>query len=211
MSKDKKKKVEEEECKCGCGGKHEHECDCEEGCDCGCDEKCDCGCEDSECSCGDDCQCTPEDHCGCGGHVKEKNGSEYLEMAQRIQAEFENYRRNVPIMIDRAKFEGQAEVLEIILPTLDTFEAAKAMIKDEKTLEGIAMIENKIKEGLTELGVEEIKTVGEKYDPRVHNVIAVLYDETKEEDVITAQAQSGYVYKNKVVKYPKVIVNKKGE
>lgn len=138
-----------------------------------------------------------------------ENKNEYLEMVQRLQADFDNYRRRTSQQLKDAKVEGQISVIEAFLPSLDTFKEAKKIIKDEKVLEGVVMIENKIIRILEELGVEKIDSIGQIYDPNLHNVIAVMKNEEKENDIILDEFQAGYKFNGKVIRYSKVIVNKK--
>ena len=190
---------EKEECKCGCG----NECHCSGNCDCGEDCKChegdrcneNCTCEHNECEC--ECECE-----------KEVN---YLEIAQHIQADFDNYRRHTTENIKKARIDGQSSVIEAFLPCLDTFKEAKKSITDENVLIGVEMIENKIMETLKELGVEKINSIGEVYNPHLHNVIAVMRDDEKENDIILDEYQAGYKFNDKILRYAKVIVNKKGD
>ena len=140
---------------------------------------------------------------------KEEIQNDYLDMARRIQAEFENYRRRSQEDIKKAKIDGQISVIETFLPCLDTFKEAKKSIADENVLKGIEMIENKIIEALKVLGVEKIDAVGQKYDAHLHNAIAVVKDESKEDDIILDEYQAGYKFNEKVIRYSKVIVNKK--
>ena len=76
-------------------------------------------------------------------------------------------------------------------------------------LNGCESIENKITEGLDKLGVKKIETIGQKYDPHLHNVIAALHDEGKDDDIILEEYQSGWTMNGKVIRYSKVVVNKK--
>ena len=76
-------------------------------------------------------------------------------------------------------------------------------------LKGVEMIENKIMETLKELGVEKMNSIGEVYNPHLHNVIAVMRDEEKENDIILDEYQAGYKFNDKILRYAKVIVNKK--
>ena len=207
--------LEEEEKKHSC----EDNCTCKENCECDenckCNENCDCkkGDENCKCSdkcdCGDDCKCDENNKCNedctCKGchceeheeechhkhHKHEKNKEpEYLALAQRIQAEFENYRRRMHDQLIIERQEGVVSVIDVFLPCLDTFKEAKKSITDEKVLEGVNMIENKIMDALGRLEVERIEAVGQKFDPNFHDVIAVMHNE-------------------KVIRYSKVIVNKK--
>ena len=190
----KEKEKSKDGCRCG---KHaeEHKCTCEH------DEKCNCG---EDCSCHDGERCS--ESCSCEHGDK---SAEYLELAKRIQAEFENFRRRTDSELKRAREDGEISVIEAFLPSLDTFKVAKKSICDEKVLSGVEMIENSIFSALKSLGVEKIEAVGNAYDPHLHNAIAVMRDEGKENDIILDEYQAGYKFKDKVIRYSKVIVNKK--
>ena len=140
---------------------------------------------------------------------KKEEVNDYLDMARRIQAEFDNYRRRTTEEIKKAKIDGQSSVIETFLPCLDTFKEAKKSITDENVLKGIEMIENKIIDALNGLGVEKIDAIGQKYDAHLHNAIAIVKDPSKEDDIILDEYQAGYKFNDKVIRYSKVIVNKK--
>lgn len=204
MKKDKnlqENEVKEEKQNCHC---HEgHDCHHhEEGHECHCHDEHDCCCDD-ECGCGDEC---------CGHHPSvEEVAGQYLAMAQRLQADFDNYRKRVAEQLDYQREEGKKSVIEVFLPCLDTFKEAKKSITDESVLAGVNMIEEKILNALKSLKVEKIDTVGQKFDHNLHEVIAVLKDEQKDNDIILDEFQAGYTLNGKVIRYSKVIVNKKGE
>ena len=143
--------------------------------------------------------------------VEEKvdKSAEYLDMAKRIQADFENFRRRSAEQLIKAKEDGKIMVIEVFLPCLDTFKLAKKSIKDESSLQGIEMIEQKILSALKTLGVEKIETVGSVYDPNLHEAITVMCNEELENDIILEEFQAGYKFNDKVIRYAKVIVNKK--
>lgn len=132
----------------------------------------------------------------------------YLDMARRVQADFDNFRRHATENIKKAKTDGQASVIEVFLPCLDTFKEAKKSISDENVLKGVEMIENKILDSLKSLGVEKLESIGQVYDPHLHNVIAVMRDENQDDDIILDEYQAGYKFNDKVLRYAKVIVNK---
>ncbi len=139
---------------------------------------------------------------------QEDSDNNYLEIAKRIQADFDNFRRHAIENQKKARIDGQESVIEVFLPCLDTFKEAKKNITDENVLKGIEMIENKINEALNSLGVEKLESIGQIYNPHVHNVIAVMRDEEKENDIILDEYQAGYKFNDKVLRYAKVIVNK---
>lgn len=185
----------DKDCECGCQeGEH---CDCDETCDC-CDGECSChDSEDCECDCNNSCQTNDSELAG-----------QYLAMAQRLQADFDNYRKRVAEQLDFQREEGKKSVIEIFLPCLDTFKEAKKNIGDENVLSGIVMIEDKILNALKSLNVQKIDSVGQKFDHNSMEVIAVMKDENQEEDIVLDEFQAGYTLNGKVIRYAKVIVNK---
>ncbi len=192
----------------------EKECKCHETCTCGDD----CHCTDEnkccdECTCGEEnCdnseKCASEHSCECQSEQNEDK-EDYLLIAKRVQADFDNYRRRSIEERAQARQVGQMSVLDAFLPCLDTFKEAKRLITDEKVLEGVNMIENKILSALQELGVEKMQTIGNPYDVHLHNAIAVMRDEEQDNNIILDEYQAGYTMNGKVIKYAKVIVNKK--
>ena len=177
--------------------KHKHS---KENCEC---EKDNCHChDDGECHC-DDCNKTQEE-------VESENElvSTYLNMAQRLQADFDNYRKQTEIKLMQTFTRGQTSIIEAFLPCLDTFKKAKKSINDENVLKGVEMIENQIVSVLKEQGVEKIECLGQKYDPHFHNAIAVMHNEEYENDIILDEYEAGYIFKGQVLRYSKVIVNK---
>lgn len=173
---------------------------------CKCEEeiKHDCGCGNENCNCGNDCDCTAEHNCGCSCN----QNNEYLELAQRIQAEFDNYRKRSADVVRTARVDGIIEAVTKFLPSIDAIQKAKGMIADPKVLEGIELIEKELKNSLKALNIEEIEAQGKQFDPNFHNVIAVINDNSLEDGVITTVYQAGYKINEKVLRYSQVIVNK---
>jgi molecular chaperone GrpE len=158
--------------------------------ECCCENEC---CNEHKCDC--ECSCEPE-----------KN--EYLEMAQRIQAEFDNYRKRSNDIVKVSRQDGIIDAVLRFLPAIDAIGKAKQMITDPKTLEGINLIEKELKNSLKALNIEEIEAQGKVFDPKFHNVIAVKYDNSLGDSVITDVYQAGYKIGDRVLRYSQVIVNK---
>lgn len=134
--------------------------------------------------------------------------NEYLNMARVIQADFDNYRKRSIVQLEKAKIDGIANAVEVLLPSLDAFKNAKEKIKDENTLQGIDMLEKQILSGFEKLGVQKIEAVGLPLDPNVHNVLAVAKDETKPDGIILNELQAGYKMQDKIIRCSQVVVNK---
>lgn len=193
----------------------DEKCCCHEGCEkeeCHCGENCNCsgGCDCGEnCHCHDGHRCNEECDCENGVHECCSHGEEYLELARRVQADFENFRRHAIEDIKKARIDGQVSVIEAFLPCLDIFKEAKKTISDESVLKGVEMVENKIIDSLSNLGVKKLESIGQVYNPHYHNVIAVVKNDQLENDIIVDEYQSGYEFNGKIIRDAKVIVNKK--
>lgn len=133
---------------------------------------------------------------------------EYLNLARVIQADFDNYRKRSLEQIERARIDGIASTVEVLLPSLDAFRKVKEKVKDETTLEGIDMLERAILSSLEKLGVEKIPALGLPLDPNVHNALAVATKDGYEDDIIIEEFQAGYKMGDKVIRCSQVLVNK---
>ncbi len=144
--------------------------------------------------------------------LKEEN-QKLKEQYLRTLAEMENHKKRIDEERIRDRKYALQKLLEKLVNTIDIFDKAVNMKTDDEKLNnfliGFKMINSNIQTVLEEEGVKRIKTVGEKFDPRFHDAVEVSYDENYEEDVIIAETQSGYTYKDRVLRAAGVIVNKK--
>ena len=213
LNKDNIQQWCDEACNCGCEEEKTSHCEEEKtSCHCG-KENCECG---EGCTCGDECHCHEGDRCcetcTCEhgeGEVLDDKAQMYLGLAKQIQADFDNYRRHAVEDKNKARMFGQISIIEAFLPCLDTFKEAKKNISDEGVLKGVEMIENKILDALSQVGVKKMETIGQKFDHNLHEAIAQFKEESKDNDIILDEYQAGYIFNDKVIRYAKVIVNKK--
>lgn len=104
--------------------------------------------------------------------VKEKARSEELSnLVNRMQADFDNYRKRNNETNKKQKEDGVCAVLEKLIPELDVLKQAIQSITDEKVAEGVKMIYRQVVEILTAFGVEEIPALGQQFDPNLHNAV----------------------------------------
>ena len=180
-----------------------HSCGCGENCTCG-DE---CNCNDEH-RCNDNCTCNTECHCGddCSCHSNKE--AEYLELAQRIKAEFDNYKRRNAELSSQSFNNGVASTVTRLLPVIDSFKQAKANIEDEDTLKGLDLIEGLIIKAFGELNVERIECVGMDFDPNFHNAVLTGSDESKPDGVILEEYQQGFKMGDRVIRHSVVKINK---
>lgn len=159
-----------------------------------------CACNDdkvNKCGCGDD--------CGCKSESKEK---EYLELAQRIQAEFENYKRRNSEVVTTSYHNGISAVVNKLLPALDSFQQAKSNITDVQVLSGIDLIYNQIMTALGTFGVTKIDCLGKIFDPNFHEAVLVEKNEKYEDEVVLEEYQAGFMMHGKVIRPSSVKINK---
>ena len=136
---------------------------------------------------------------------------EYLQTAQRLQAEFDNYRKRTEEQLKQARFDGMADAVSKLLPVLDSFESASKMISDPKLLEGFELIKNQILNAFNVLGVEKIEAKNTPFNPALHNALATQSNPDFDDDIVIEEYQAGYRLKDKIIRYSQVIVNKKEE
>ncbi len=127
---------------------------------------------------------------------------------KELEKDFENYRKRSREEVDKSFADGQTKALETILPALDSFKKAKKMILDEASIEGVNLIEKSIMQALEKLGVKRIKSVGQKFDPELHNAILSVQDDKTKSGYIVEETESGYTLGDKVIKYSQVVVAK---
>jgi len=135
--------------------------------------------------------------------------NEYLSMAKRIQAEFDNYRKRTNETNKRVKEDGHADVLIELLPVLDAIGQAEKMISDQKTLDGIGIIKRQLDDLLNHYNVKKIDALGCEFDPNFHNAIMQMdTDDESKKNCVVEVYQEGYTLNNRVLRHSVVIVGK---
>ena len=141
---------------------------------------------------------------------KQKNETqEYISLSQRLQADFENFKK----ITDKQNKEiikfANENIIKEFIDCYEDFGRALEIENDKDLKEGVELIYNKFKDILTKEGVEEIPAKGEKFDLNKHEALMVQKSDDVENGYIIDELMKGYMYKDKVLKYSKVIVCKK--
>ncbi len=137
-----------------------------------------------------------------------KQAQEYKEALQRLQAEFENFRKRCDKENERFKAYANAELIKGLLPILDSFELAIKNTADmAQFVKGVEMIYAQLHSLLAGLGLKEIKAEGKQFDPYMHEVL--LQDESDKDNIVLEELQKGYVLNDAVLRHSKVKVGKK--
>ena len=141
-----------------------------------------------------------------------KQSEENLAGWQRAKADFVNYKKDQEKYLDEFRKYASEDVIVKLLPTIDNFElAVKHLPEDLKNSDwakGIICIKNQFDNFLKEIGVEEIKSVGEKFDPNLFESVGEEKSD-QEEGIIIIEVQKGYKMFGKVVRVGKVRVARK--
>jgi molecular chaperone GrpE len=98
---------------------------------------------------------------------------EYLALAQRTQADFENYRKRVAREAAAAQERGISSLARELFPALDNLDRALgAAASDDPLLEGVRLVRSELSAGLARVGIESFSPVGEPFDPELHEAVA---------------------------------------
>ena len=135
--------------------------------------------------------------------------AEYLAMAQRVQADFENFRRRNETVRADAYADGRKDALTALLPVLDNLEravAAAAESPDEALKNGVEMVFRLMSEAYSKMEVTPIDRLGEKFDPNLENAILQGTPEEGDPGTVCQVLQKGYRMGDKVLRHAMVKV-----
>lgn len=141
---------------------------------------------------------------------QEDQTNEYISYSQRLQADFENYKRHSEKQNAEIIKYANEQLISNILDSYEDLERALNQSNNEKELrEGVELIYSKLKDILEKEGLKEIPTEGEKFDPFKHEALMAENNDDFENGYIIEELMKGYTLKDKVLKYSKVKVCKK--
>jgi len=142
----------------------------------------------------------------------EKKAAEYLTGWQRARADFLNYKKEEMARIGEFLKYATEEFILKILPILDNFNVAEKNLpenlKNEKNVRGVLQIKTQLEDFLKSQGVEEIKSLGEKFNPNLHEVVEEIEVKDGKSGIIIEEIQKGYKLYGKVIRPAKIKINK---
>jgi molecular chaperone GrpE len=133
---------------------------------------------------------------------------QYLDLLQRVQADFENYRKRAAREQERLVTHAHERLVRELLPVLDDLERAleAAERHEEATLvDGVKLVEQSLRKALQKEGLTEIETAG-RFDPHVHEAVLTQARPGAEPGSVLGVVQRGYSLGGKVVRPARVIV-----
>ena len=124
----------------------------------------------------------------------------------RVCAEYDNFRRRSQKERESVYSDAYSDAINALLPVLDNLGRAVGCEDPKALADGLALILKSFDEGLTKLGIEEIKAVGETFDPEHHYAVLHVEDENYGENEVVEVLQKGYIRGDKVIRYAVVKV-----
>jgi molecular chaperone GrpE len=141
--------------------------------------------------------------------VRQKD--ELFEKLQRVSADYANFQKRVLKQIaDTVSYEKE-KIIKSLLPALDNFEHtlqnASSADNIDVLIKGVQIVYDQILDILKSHNVEQIKAVGEKFDPALHQAMMQKEKPDKENNTVLEEFQTGYKLNGKVIRPSKVVVN----
>jgi molecular chaperone GrpE len=134
---------------------------------------------------------------------------EYLELARRTKADFENFRKRAAQQAQEAQLRGKIDVAREVIDAVDNLERAlEAADGDGHALrDGVEMVLGGLRETLKRNGVEPVDPKGEKFDPTQHEALSTQPVEGTESGVVVEVLQKGYALGGQLVRPARVVVS----
>jgi molecular chaperone GrpE len=138
---------------------------------------------------------------------------EYLDLAKRTKADFENYRKRMTAEVQAALGRGKAEVVRAVLPVLDDLERAIQAAgldpegdSEDSLAHGVLLVFRGLRETLSRNGVEAVDPQGEKFDPNFHEALSTVAADGAESGIVVEVLQKGYRLNDQLIRPARVVV-----
>jgi molecular chaperone GrpE len=144
----------------------------------------------------------------------ERQRDEYLDLAKRTKADFENFRKRMTAEVQASAARGKGELLREVVPALDDLERAiqAAGLDPEGDSEdglahGVLLVFRSLRDSLSRNGVEAVDPKGEKFDPMAHEALSTQPVEGTEPGTVVEVLQKGYRLGDQLVRPARVVVS----
>ncbi len=170
------------------------------------------------CQCGKDCSCQEVKNDDIVMELEKKleelktQNEEYLNGWKRARADYLNFRNEESDRIASLANLAREEMAAEILPLLDNFNLVEAKLPDnlksDANVAGIIQLKSQLRDLLKSYGVEEIVSLGEKFDPNAHEVVLEVEAKGKESGVVVEEIKKGYKINGRLLRPAKVKIAK---
>jgi molecular chaperone GrpE len=144
----------------------------------------------------------------------QRERDEYLELAKRAQADFENYRKRMAAEVQAAAARGRGELIRDVVPVLDDLERAiqAAGLDPEGDSEdglahGVLLVFRSLRDTMGRNGIEAVDPKGEKFDPTAHEALSTVAVEGVEAGTVVEVLQKGYRLGDQLIRPARVVVS----
>jgi len=139
----------------------------------------------------------------------EQQKAEYLELARRTKADFENFRKRAAAQVQEAQVRGKIEVAREVIDAVDNLERAleAADGSEDGLRSGVEMVLSGLRETLSRNGFEAVDPKGEKFDPTKHEALSTQPVEGAESGTVVEVMQKGYALGDQLVRPARVVVS----
>lgn len=135
-----------------------------------------------------------------------KERDEYLDLAQRARADFENYRKRAAREGQEALVRGKTEVGRAVLPAVDALERALTA-EGDGLAEGVALVHKELESALASAGIEAIDPTGDEFDPELHEALSSRpASDGEEPGTVVETVQRGYRIGTTLIRPARVVV-----
>jgi molecular chaperone GrpE len=143
----------------------------------------------------------------------QRERDEYLELAKRTKADFENYRKRMSAEVEAAAARGKAELIGQVVPVLDDLERALQAAgldpegdSPEGLEHGVLLVFRSLRETLARNGIESVDPRGERFDPNLHEALSTQPADGAESGTVVEVLQKGYRLGGQLIRPARVVV-----
>ena len=142
----------------------------------------------------------------------QKEKDELFGQLQRVSADYANFQKRASKQNADAITYEKERIIKTLLPALDNFEHtlqnAHTAENVDVLIKGVQIVYDQLLDILKSHDVEQIKALGENFDPALHQAMMQRFEADKEENTVLEEFQTGYTLNGRVIRPSKVIVNK---
>lgn len=133
---------------------------------------------------------------------------QYKNQLLSVMAEYDNFKKRTIKEKEKIYTDSVGDTVAQLLPVIDNLERALGSFSDTENefYKGFELVLKQTKEIFEKMGVTEIKSVGEEFNPDFHNAVMHVEDDAFGENTVAEEFQKGYMYKDKVIRYAMVKV-----
>jgi molecular chaperone GrpE len=144
----------------------------------------------------------------------QRERDEYLDLAKRTKADFENFRKRMASEVQAAGARGRAELIRDVVPVLDDLERALQAAgldpegdSEDGLAHGVLLVFRSLRDSLSRNGIEAVDPEGEKFDPVEHEALSTVAAEGVESGTVVEVMQKGYKLGEQLIRPARVVVS----